>query len=103
MTCSAASTAAYLSSAMTTATGSPTCLTAPRASAQCSGVRTSTPGGTQAIGSGAALVTSSPAYTARTPGSASAALLSSDVIFACASGERTNAAYSIPGRTTSST
>src|SRR2546423_1663270 len=52
---------------MTTATASPTCLTAPRASGQCSGVRTSTPGGTQAIGSGAAGGTSPPRSTAWPP------------------------------------
>src|SRR5215211_302157 len=49
-TCSAASTTAYLSSPTTTATPWPTYLTAPLASGQCSGERTSTPGGTQTIG-----------------------------------------------------
>src|SRR5439155_10981334 len=67
-TSSAASTTAYLSSPTTTATGSPTWQTLPRASGQCSGVLTSTPGGTHAIGRGAAKsFRSSPVSTRRTP------------------------------------
>ena len=53
ITSSAASWTAYLSSPTTTATGSPTWQTLPRASGQCSGVLISTPGGAHAIGSGA--------------------------------------------------
>src|SRR5258708_5318746 len=64
-TSSAPSTTPYLSSPSTTATGSPTWLTVPRASGQCSGLFTSTPGGTHAIGSGPARsVMSSPVNTA---------------------------------------
>src|SRR3954454_20904990 len=67
-TSSAASTTAYLSSPTTTATGSPTWQTLPRASGQCSGVLTSTPGGTHAIGSGAVRsVRSSPVSTSLMP------------------------------------
>ena len=66
---------------------------------------TSTPGGTQAIGSGRAEVgRSSPVKTAydavarqRPPS------VSIETIFACASGERTNAAHSCPGSVMSST
>ena len=55
--------------ATTTATGSPTCLTSPRLSGQCSGVLISTPGGAQTIGSGPAKspAMSSPVSTATTP------------------------------------
>jgi hypothetical protein len=75
----------------------------PRASGQWSGTRISTPGGTQTIGHGAAMsAMSSPVKTASTPGRALAASVSIETIFACASGERTIAAYSMPGRTMSS-
>ena len=57
---------------------------------------TSTPGGTQAIGNGAARSTSLPVKTATTPGYSLAADVSIETIFACASGERTNAAHSWP-------
>ena len=46
---------------------------------------------------------SAPVNTASTPGRALAASVSIEVITACASGERTIAAKSIPGRTMSST
>src|SRR4051812_34119600 len=92
-TSSAASTTAYLSSPTTTATGSPTWQTLPRASGQWSGVLTSTPGGTQAIGSGAARsVMSSPVSTSLTPLRPSSADLSIETMLACASVERTIAA-----------
>ncbi len=100
----AASTTSYLSSPMTIATASPTCLTSPRASGQRSGVFISTPGGAHAIGSGASRsLMSSPVKTPLTPGRASASDASIETIFACASGERTTAMYSIPCRTKSST
>ena len=80
---------------MTTATGSPTCLTAPLASGQCSGLLTSTPGGAHAIGSGPPRSDmSSPVNTAAMPSRARAADVSIEVIFALASGERTNDAHS---------
>src|SRR3954452_17256412 len=53
---------------MTTATASPTWLTSPLASGQCGGLATSTPGGTQAIGSGAAGAGAGPRETAGTRG-----------------------------------
>ena len=81
---------------ITSATGSPTWWTSSLAIAQCGGFLTSTPGGTQAIGSGASRSRSWPVNTAWTPGNAFASLVSIDVIFACASGERTNAAHSWP-------
>ncbi len=81
---------------MTIATGSPTCLTSVRASGQCSGVLTSTPGGTQAIGSGAAKSRSSAVNTPWMPSRSSAAEPSMETIRACASGERTIAACSVP-------
>ena len=103
-TCSAASITPYLSSPTTTATGSPTCTTLPRASGQCSGVFTSTPGGTQAIGMPEPRSDmSSPVNTACTPCRASAPDLSIEAILACASVERTKAAWSMPGTTMSST
>ena len=62
------------------------------ASGQWSGTWTSTPGGTQTIGHGAAMsVMSSPVNTASTP-SRSRAAVSIETIRACASGERTIAA-----------
>ncbi len=64
--------------------------------AQCGGLLTSMPGGTQAIGSGAARSRSWPVKTACTPGAALAAEVSIETIFACASGERTNDAHSCP-------
>ncbi len=67
-TSAAASTTAYLSSPITSATGSPTWWTSSLASAQCGGLLTSIPGGTQAIGSGAARSRSWPVKTACTPG-----------------------------------
>ena len=70
----AASATTYLSSPMTSATASPTWRTQPRTSGQRSGVLISTPGGAQAIGSGASRsLMSSPVKTAFTPGRASAA------------------------------
>src|SRR5437764_6573057 len=81
ITSSAASTTEYLSSPTTTATGSPTWQTLPRASGQCSGVRTSTPGGAQAIGSGAARSDmSSPVNTATTSSRPAAAEVSIEAI-----------------------
>ena len=90
--------------ATTTATGSPTCFTSPRFSGQCSGVLISTPGGAQTIGSGPAKspAMSSPVSTATTPSRSSAAEVSIEVIAACASGERTTTACSMPGRLMSS-
>src|SRR3954449_1956510 len=103
-TCSAASTTPYLLSPMTTATAWPTYLTSPRASGQSSGVLTSTPGGTQAIGIGEARsCRSSPVKTPWTPSYSLAADVSIEVMFACASVERMTAMYSIPERTMSST
>ena len=90
-TCSAASTTAYLSSPTIATTPWPTYLTSPLASGQCSGERTSTPGGTHAIGRPAPRSRSSPVKTPWMPGSASAADVSIETIFACASGERTTA------------
>src|SRR5829696_6197042 len=62
-TCSAASTTPYLSEPRTIATPCPTYLTLPLASGQCSGDLISTPGGTHAIGSGAARSRSSAVKT----------------------------------------
>ena len=45
----------------------------------------------------------SPVITMRTPGIAYAALVSIEVIFACAKGLRRISMYNMPGRTTSST
>ncbi len=88
----AASTTPYLSSPMTIATASPTWLTSPRASGQRSGIFISTPGGAQAIGSGASRsLMSSPVTNAVMPGRASASEPSIETIFACASVERTTA------------
>jgi hypothetical protein len=70
---------------------------------QCGGFFTSIPGGTQAIGSGSARSRSLPVKTAITPGCDLAADVSIDVIFACASGERTNEAHSWPVTLMSST
>ena len=59
-------------------------------SGQRSGILTSTPGGAHAIGSGASRsLRSSPVKIAVTPGSASAADVSIETMFACASVERT--------------
>ena len=100
----AASAATYLSFAMTSATASPTWRTKPRTSGQRSGVLTSTPGGAHAIGNGASRsLMSSPVKTAFTPGRASALDASIESTLACASGERTTAAQSMPGRARSST
>jgi hypothetical protein len=64
----------------------------------------STPLGAHTIGHGAATsVRSSPVKTASTPGCALAAVVSIETIRAWASGERTIAAYSMPGITMSST
>ena len=104
MTMSAASMAWPLVSAITTATGSPTCLTWPCLIGQCSGTLISTPGGSQAMGSGPRItsVRSSWVYTATTPGAALASEVSIETMSAWASGERTTAMCSIPGRTMSS-
>ena len=104
ITRSAASAACPLVSATTTAIGSPTCLTSPFLSGQCSGVLMSTPGGSHTIGIGPAKspASSSPVNTATTPGAALASDVSIEVIVACASGERTTAMCSIPGRAMSS-
>jgi len=73
-------------------------------SGQCSGVCISTPGGAQTIASGATQspAMSSPVRTATTPSRSFAADVSIDVIAACASGERTTTACSMPGRLMSS-
>ena len=103
-TSSAASTTAYLSSPMTTATGLADVPTLPRASGQCSGTLTSTPGGTQTIGQRRGQVAHVLAGEDRVDaGARRAAAVSIEMIRACASGERTIAANSIPARTMSST
>ena len=103
ITFSAASTAPYLSRATTTATGSPTHLTSPLFSGMWSGVLTSTPGGAQTIGIPPPKLRSSAVKTPITPGCAAASEVSIEVIAACASVERTNAACIVPGMCRSST
>ena len=90
--------------ATTTATGSPTCFTWPVRSGMLSGVLISTPGGAQTIGRPPAKsdAMSSPVSTATTPSRAVAAEVSMEVMSACASGERTTTAWSVPGRLMSS-
>ena len=90
-TCSAASMTPYLLLPTTTATAWPTYLTIPRASGHVSGDLTSTPGGTQAIGSGPSSVRSSAVNTPCTPGASRAPDASIETIRACASLERTTA------------
>ena len=104
ITRSAASMAWPLLSASTTAIASPTCLTWLPDSGQFSGTLISTPGGSQAIGSGALIrsARSSLVNTATTPGMPRASSASIEVMLACASGERTTDMCSIPGRTMSS-
>src|SRR3954470_8796566 len=94
ITCSAASTTPYLPVPTTTATASPTHLTSPVWSGQQPGSLISTPGGSHTVVSGLEKSprSSSPVYTATTPGCCSAPDLSIETIAACASGERTIAA-----------
>ena len=74
------------------------------ASGMVSGVLTSTPGGTQAIGHGDSSSMSSPVKTRVDAGRLlRAPSVSIETILACASGDRTIAACSMPGSTTSST
>ncbi len=87
----------------TTATGSPTHLTSPLLSGMWSGVLTSTPGGAQTIGMPPSKLRSSAVKAPRTPGCAAASEVSIEVIAACASVERTIAAWTVPGMCRSST
>src|ERR1700757_2001356 len=90
---------------MTTATGSPAKRTLSVASRVNSGVGPPTASrAMSASGPGTVIVSSSaPVSAATTPGSSRAAETSTESTRACASGERTNAACSIPGSLMSST
>ena len=104
-TSSQPSSAIYRLSAITIATGSPTRRTLSVASRVNSGVG---PAGANSASSGSGAGTviasrSAPVRTATTPGSSRAAEASTESTSACANGERTNAACSIPGSLMSST